>query len=309
MVCGRLRDGDLVEAILGRHGVRAVQRAWRGAKSEWKAHAISVLSTSVAFLCLAFALLIVTNLGRLEQRWQTAGQLSAYLRADATPIDVSEVVKALRATQGVASVRHLASETARSEMLQASPTSLLESLPSAAFPASLEIELAEGVSADRVAVVVKQLQALPSIESVETYASWTARVSRFVSAANLVALCLTFVVFLAVATVVSSTTKLMLERRRDEVEVLRIVGATSEYVRRPFLLEGAVQGALGALGALVLCAFVFSFLTSRFDSELMLLLGVEPRFLPLLMNLGLIAMGGVLGCVAAYLSLRKAFTA
>lgn len=289
--------------------MRAVQRAWRGAKSEWKAHAISVLSTSVAFLCLAFALLIVTNLERLEQRWETAGQLSAYLRPDAAPLAVNDIVKALTQTSGVESVRHLTSETARSEMLQASPTQLLESLPFAAFPASLEIELQPGTGKDRVAVLVKQLQALPSVESVETYASWTARVSRFVGAANLVALCLTCVVFLAVATVVSSTTKLMLERRRDEVCVLRIVGATSEYVRRPFLMEGAVQGALGALGALVLCGLVFGFLSARFDSELMLLLGVQPRFLPLLTSVGLVVMGGLLGSVAAYLSLRKAFTA
>jgi cell division transport system permease protein len=263
----------------------------------------------VAFLCLAFALLIVTNLERLEQRWQTAGQLSAYLRAGAAPLAVNDIVKALGSTSGVESVRYLASETARSEMLQASPTQLLESLPSAAFPASLEIELQQEIDKDRLAIIVKQLQALPSVESVETYASWTARVSRFVGAANLVALCLTCVVFLAVATVVSSTTKLMLERRREEVEVLRIVGATSDYVRRPFLMEGAVQGALGALGALLLCALVFGFLSARFDSELMLLLGVQPRFLPLLMNVGLVVMGGLLGSVAAYLSLRKAFTA
>ncbi len=289
--------------------MKAIDRAWRGAKSEWRTHAVSILSSSVAFLCLAFALLMVTNLGRLEQRWHSAGQLSAYLVPDLAPAAVSEVVRALRLSDGVESAKHVAAESARAEMLEASPTTLLEMLPSGAFPASIEVALQPGLSSERVAVLVRQLEALPAIESVETYAAWTARVSRFVHAANVVAVCLTLIVFLAVATVVSSTTKLMLERRRDEVEVLRTVGATSQYVSRPFLLEGAVQGAVGAFGALSLCGLVFAFLSSRFDSELMLLLGVEPRFLPLLLSVALVGTGALLGAAAAYFSLRRSFTA
>jgi cell division transport system permease protein len=288
--------------------MRAIDRAWRGAKSEWRMHAVSALSSSVAFLCLAFALLMVTNLTRLETRWQTAGQLSAYLEPSAHAAQVAEVVRALRNTRGVATARHLPAETARTEMLEASPTTLLEVLPSGAFPSSVEVELEPNISPDRARVIVQQLKALPDVESVETYGAWTARVSRFVRAANVVAVCLTLIVFLAVVTVVSSTTKLMLERRRDEVEVLRTVGATSEYVRRPFLLEGAIQGAFGALGALVLCGGVFGFLDSRFDAELTLLLGIEPTFLPFAVNVGLVGTGAVLGGLAAFLSLRKSFT-
>ncbi len=252
---------------------------------------------------------MVTNLGRLEQRWQSTGQLSVYLVPDTAPARVSDIVRALRVSDGVVAAKHVAPESVRAEMLEASPTTLLEKLPSGAFPSSIEVHLRPGLPKERAVVIAQQLEALPAVESVETYASWTARVSRFVSAANVVAVCLTLIVFFAVATVVSSTTKLMLERRRDEVEVLRTVGATSEYVRRPFLLEGAVQGALGAFGALVLCGLVFAFLRSRFDAELMLLLGVEPRFLPLLINVGLLATGALLGATAAYFSLRRSFTA
>lgn len=289
--------------------MRAIERAVRGAKNEWRMHAVGALSTSVAFLCLAFALLLVTNLERLERRWQTAGQLSAYLAPEVRGPQVSEIVRVLRETSGVAKVRYLSSEASRSELLESTTTTLLEALPSGAFPASIEIELAETIALDRARTIARQLQSVPGIESLETYGTWTARVSRFVRAANLVAVCLTLVVFFAVVTVVGSTTKLMLERRRDEVEVLRTVGATTEYVRGPFLLEGAFQGVLGACGALVLCALVHVFLNSRFDAELQLLLGVELRFLSLPVNLMLLGTGALLGTVAAFLSLRRSFNA
>jgi cell division transport system permease protein len=272
-------------------------------------HAISALSTAVAFLCLAFALLLMTNLQRLETRWNSVGRLSVYLLQTATPSQNAEVVRALRATQGVTQVKHVAPESARGELLEHSPSALIAALPNDAFPASVEVELVEGLPHERIAQLVEQLQRLPMVESVETYAAWTARIAELVHGAQLVAICLSLVVFSAVVTVVGATTKLTLERRRDEVEVLRIVGATTSYVQKPFLIEGAAQGALGALVALVLCALCFSLLLSRFDQELQLLLGVAPRFLSAQLSVGLVGAGMALGALAAQLSLRKAFVA
>jgi cell division transport system permease protein len=272
-------------------------------------HAVSALSSAVAFLCLAFALLLVSNLQRLEARWNTVGRLSVYLLPETKTTDSAEVVRALRASAGVSEVKHLTAEAARAELLEDAPSALVAALPHDAFPASIEVELDEGLAAERVVQLVEQLKRLPVVESIETYGTWTARVAKLVHGAQLVALGLACVVFFAVITVVGSTTKLTLERRRDEVEVLRIVGATTNYVRKPFLIEGAAQGALGASVAVLLCAAAFSFLISRFDEELSLLLGVVPRFLPITMSLGLIGAGVVLGALAAQLSLRKAFVA
>jgi cell division transport system permease protein len=65
------------------------------------------------------------------------------------------------------------------------------------------------------------------------------------------------VVFAAVVSVVASTIRLTLQRRRIEVEVLKLVGATDDYVGRPFVIEGAVQGALGSFLAIVLVFVLF----------------------------------------------------
>jgi cell division transport system permease protein len=112
-------------------------------------------------------------------------------------------------------------------------------------------------------------------------------------------------VLASVVSVVSSTLRLSLERRRIEVEVLKLVGATDAYVRRPFVVEGAAQGLFGSLFALVLVFALYLLLRENADPALFTLLGIEPSFLPWHTTLGLVFAGGLVGAGAALLSLRK----
>lgn len=287
--------------------MKAVERAWRGGRSEWQMHAVSAVSAAVAFLCLAFALLVVVNLSRLERHWASIGKLTAFVVERTTESDAMQISRALKATPGVHTVRYVSSEVAKSEMLEHSATPLLESLPTAAFPAAIEVELEGGLSSERAKEIAAKLSQHPGIESVETYAHWTQQVSKFAQAANILAGFLSLIVFLAVVTVVSSSTKLLLERRRHEVEVLRIVGATSDYVRRPFMVEGAMQGGLGAACAVAVTGALFLLFRSQFDEQVTVLLGMSPRFLPWFLTAGLVAVGAGLGSLASFMSLRRSF--
>jgi predicted lysophospholipase L1 biosynthesis ABC-type transport system permease subunit len=71
-----------------------------------------------------------------------------------------------------------------------------------------------------------------------------------------------------VVSVIGSTMRLLLHRRRSEVEVLKLVGATDGFVRRPFVVEGAAQGAAGAGAALLLLGGLFLIVRGHFDVEL-----------------------------------------
>lgn len=286
--------------------MKVIQRAWRGGSGQWRMQLLSTLSSAVAFVCLAFALLVVVNLRAIEARWQSAGHVSAYLSGGAATSEAERLVLALRASPGVAKARFVSSEDSRGELLSTTSDVLLPQLPGDAFPASVEVTFSETAAPERASEVAAQLRSLRNVESVETYRAWTDRLSKLANAATIVAAFLSLIVLLAVTTVVSSTTKLMLEKRRDEVEVLRIVGATREYVRRPFMFEGAVQGALGAISALLFCGLTYAFLSTRVD-QLATLVGMAPRFLPWSASLSLVAAGAVLGGAAAALSLRKSY--
>jgi cell division transport system permease protein len=273
---------------------------------EWRLHALSVFSLAVAFVCLGAALLVVTNLRAAEERWAHAGRASVYLKDGATQDEVDALRAAVVLVPGVIGARYLSSGDARKEFgIEAEGHGELASLPAEAFPASIELDVAADMpEADLTAMVAKMRQ-LPSVDDVETYQSWTEKLARLVRGGVAASALLAVVVFAAVLAVIGSTMRLVLQRRRMEVEVLKLVGATDAYVRKPFVIEGSVQGALGAAGAIALLAVLFFVVRGRLDDGLAALVGVEPSFLPWQVAGGMVVLGALLGAAAALASLRK----
>ena len=277
------------------HGGSSVLGAWRAGRSDWRLQALSVFSLSVAFVCLAASLLVLTNVEAVRDRWSRAGRATIYLRDHAADADEQ--------TRGVSKVRRVSSEEARREVV--SQDTQLAALPVSAFPSSLEVSFDASITDEELGAIALKLRALPAVDTVETYERWTERLSSLLGGGVTAAACLAFIVLAAVMSVVGSTMRLLLQRRKIEVEVLKLVGATDGFVRRPFVLEGASQGALGAGLAVVLLGVLYLIVRGRFDQQLANLLGVTPSFLPWPAMAGMIALGGALGAVSALLSLRK----
>lgn len=282
------------------------RRAKRGLRREWRLHALSVFSLSVAFVCLASALLVVTNLQAVEKRWAKAGRASIYLKDDATSADVEQLKEALGKVPGVTGVRYVTSGQAREQFTKdEDPKSALAALPAEAFPASIEVDVATDVTDDALADVVGKLEKLPAVDGVETYQAWTERLARLVRGGVAASAVLAVVVLLSVLAVVGSTMRFALQRRRAEVEILRLVGATDRFVKAPFLIEGSLQGALGAALAIGLLGALFLLVHSRVDDELASLIGIQPTFLPWTVVLGMMGLGALLGALAASVGLRR----
>ena len=178
-------------------------------------------------------------------------------------------------------------------------------MPVEAFPASIEIDVNAETTDAELADMVQKLRMLPVVDDVETYQAWTERLEKLVRGGVAAAALLAIVVFAAVLAVVGSTIRLALQRRKTEVEVLKLVGASDRFVKGPYIVEGGVQGALGAIGAILLLGVLFFVVRGRLDTELASLLGLEPTFLPWHVAAGMILVGGLLGATAALTSLRK----
>ena len=282
-------------------------RAHKSFARQWRLHALSVFTLAVAFVCLGSSLLVVTNLRAVQERWAHAGRASVYLRDGASPEDIASLREALARVPGVTAVRYVSPGDARAEFGQreVERNRELAGLPIESFPASIEIDIQPSVTDAELSDMASKMKALPAVDEVETYQSWTERLGRLVGGGVAAAALLAVVVLAAVLAVVGSTMRLALQRRRAEVEVLKLVGATDAFVKKPFLVEGTLQGALGAAGAIVILAALFFVVRGRLDGELASLLGVEPGFLPWHVALGMVALGGGLGGVAALFSLRK----
>lgn len=279
-----------------------LQRAQRGIFREWRLYALSVFSLAVAFVCLGAALLFVVNLEALQTRWSNAGRLTVYLQEGLAEADREGLRAALLKTEGVTSAVYVARADAQRSF---EGEGGLETLPVEAFPESIEVTLTESLSAEGVSTLQGKLELVPGVDEVEGYQGWTDRLARLTRGGVTAAGVLAVVVFGAVLAVVSSTVRLSLQRRKSEVEVLRLVGATERYIKGPFVLEGSIQGALGAAAALLLLGGLFMLVRAQTDAELFGLLGIAPVFLPLTSWIGLLVAGAGMGAVASMLGLRR----
>jgi cell division transport system permease protein len=282
-----------------------VERALRAALADIKLHLLSVFSVAVAFVCLAATMLLSVNIDAVRHKWAESGRASVYLVAGVESTTIDVVRKALQASKGVASVQYVSPEQARAEVSDKSADEALAALPVDAFPATLEVSLAGRDSQARLQTLKQKLEALPAVERVETYQAWGERLDRLLSGGLTVGLLLLVVVLAAVVSVVGSTMRLALSRRSREVDVLKLVGATDSYVRGPFVVEGAVQGGIGAALSVVITGILFLILRDSFDAALGTLLGGAPRFLPILPCLALVLLGAGLGALSSYASLRR----
>lgn len=283
-----------------------LRRAARGMREETRLHLVSISSLTIAFLCLGVALLALANLDALSRAWESAGRVTIFLRDGARQSDVEELSSALASIPGVVSVTHVSSSEAREQFVADSQIGAsLETLPPDAFPASLEVELHGGTSQIGSQAIADRVSRFSIVEDVETYRGWFDQLRGLLATGRGVALGLAILVLFCVLFVVGNTIRLAVAGRRDEIEILKLCGASDRFVRDPFIVEGAAQGFAAALLAVLVLAIGFVLLRAPLDATVAALAGVHTVFLHPLMALGVLVAGGVVGALGSALSLRR----
>ncbi len=283
------------------------RRAMRGLREEKKLYFFAISSLTVAFLCLSTLLLGVVNLGTFADRWGRTHRMSVYLRDDAKPEDIERLRLVLGALPGINQVKHLDAAAAREAFLgETLHASDLASLPAHVFPASIEVEFSAHATDQRIHEVAEQVLVFKSaVSDVDTYRAWFERLGGLLSAGRAAALLLGTLVLVCVFAVVSNTIRLAVAGRRDEIEVLKMCGATDGFVRGPFVVEGTLQGLVSAAAALLLLGGAFFFAQEHINGTLVPLLGMHLRFLSPALVLFVLVTGGLTGGLGSALSIRR----
>ncbi len=282
------------------------KRSKRGVTENKHAYAISTASLAVAFLCLATALLAITNLSQMTSRWNQSHRLTVYLHEGARSADIQQLRLALTGTSEIARVEYLNSQQAREAFLKDTQTrSEFQAVPEEAFPASLELYIAEGVSSARMTRLAKRIMHFPAVEDIETYAASFKRLQVLLSMARHAAGALALLVALCVIAVVANTIRLAVSTRAEEMHILKLCGATDRFVRSPLLLEGAFQGFTSSTLAVLILGIAFIGMRAPIDAALFAFMGVHPSFLSIWSSLLLIIAGTAMGVLGSFLSVRR----
>lgn len=283
-----------------------ISRAMRGFREELRLYVVAVTSLAVAFLCLGAALLALQNLGAVAERWGKSGHITVYLRDGLEPAEITRLAAVLEGLREVDHVRVVSSEEARAEFL--ARTELGEDvaeLGAEVFPASIEVGIVSGVTVEAIEKLAARIGALEGVSDVESYRGWFEQLASLLSAGKVGATVIAVLVGFCVFAVVGNTVRLSIARRRREIEVMKLCGATHGFVRGPFIVEGIVQGLLASALAVAALAAAFFALRAELNSAFSIFVGTEAVFLgPGLLAL-LVFSGAFIGATSSTLSLRR----
>jgi len=290
--------------------MRALQYAFEEAMASlWRGRTSGMLSTAtiaVALFVLGAFLVLTSNLSRLGADWSRSAEMSVYIDDDATP-EARTVVEGLIAPGRVVAGYQFVSKVEalqRFKQTFAELAAAADTLGANPMPASYEVRLqtAPGVQ-EAVDQLAERLRQTPGVVDVRYDRQWLDRLLSAVAVLQGIGLVLGAFLTLAAALTVANVVRLALFARRDEIEIMELVGAPTTYIRGPFVMEGFLQGGIGAMVALAALAAVFLATRGRYLTPLATAVNLSSvRFLSLELSLLLLAGGMAVGCLGGYVA-------
>jgi cell division transport system permease protein len=222
-------------------------------------NAITLGTITLSFLILGLFLVLFLNTKGLLEEWGGRIRVTAYLGGSPGQEQLTRLREKVRGFEEVLEVKVRSKEEALKVLEEKMPErkELLRGLPRNPLPASLEIRLkGEYQSSEGVQILARKLRGIPEIEDVQYGSDWLERFSAFMTLLKGLGLGLGGLLLLSTIVVISNTIRLSIFARREEIEVMRSVGATGLFIRAPFYFEGLLQGFLGAVLALAVSALL-----------------------------------------------------
>lgn len=270
---------------------------------------VTIGTITLALLIVSLFLLVFVNLESAAENWSERVQVTVYFDKELTSPEQTAFRDKIAALSGVSRVSYVTRDEAlkRFKNRLRGQETLLEGVRSEVLPASFEIAL-KRTHRDTASVenFVTTLKRIPGIAEVQYGEEWVRRFNAFLNFIRLLGGLLGGFLVIAVIFIVSNTIKLTIYSRRDELEVMSLVGATSLFIKIPFLLEGLIQGMAGSvLSVLLLFGLYEGFLQNAgsFLTFNPVISGL--KFLPLEYIGGLLLAGAVLGFIGSLTSLKR----
>jgi cell division transport system permease protein len=225
-----------------------VNSALLGLRQGAAVHSLSVGIIALALTALGAFAVVLLNVSRLSDAWNRELVVVGFLRAGAPVEDVNALVEQVRQQAGVLEVTVVDQAAARARLLAAlgDRAAILHGLEDRVIPTAVEVELLPGTVPATAQVLAQLLEGSPVILEVAWGQEEISRLGAVVGIMRIAGGLLGALIALVAILVISNTLKLTVLARREEIEIMRLVGASEWFVRAPFLLEGAVQGLSGA---------------------------------------------------------------
>ena len=226
--------------------------------------ALSILIAS------SFALFFI-NAGDLVNVWQKGIRMMVYLKDSTTESGRLDTKFRLQSIAGVKAAVFISRDEAlkRLKTQMQHHAALLDNLKENPLPDAFEITLqASARTSAELEFLSRRIADLPTVEEVEYGRQWIQRFTGLINLFSLAGYAIGGLFFMATVLIIANTIRLVLYSRRDEIEIMRLVGATDRFIKIPFYLQGMIQGGLGTLAGLGVLYLGYYSLLAQFSGNL-----------------------------------------
>ncbi len=229
---------------------RLLAEPWQSLMT-WSVIAIAIVLPAMLYLGL-------NNIQQLGQHWQDNRSLSVYLQVDASPLAIEKLQARWEMRDDIASIILITPEEAKRQFqLESGLGEVLDSLDHNPLPAVLVVQptVLENDLIKHLSDLQQSLATDPLVETIQFDTQWLQRLYNMMGLAQRIVLILGVLLAFGVLLSIGNTIRLTIENSRNEIVVIKLVGGTNGFVRRPFLYTGLWYGLGGGVLA-IFCLMV-----------------------------------------------------
>jgi cell division transport system permease protein len=270
---------------------------------------LAIVTTAFTMLGMGVFLLLYLNVQGVLGSLREEIKVSVYFRDGVSSAALDQLRDQLARDPAVAGITVISREQALASFRSRFPAEdrLLNGLGENPFPASLVLKVGPRFRTSQAVVdLVQNLQALPEVEEVIYNRDWIENLAAGLRYLRLLGIFVGAVLAVAMVVILANTIRLTLYARREDIEILRLIGATPSFIRMPFLLEGALLGGLGAVCSLFILWAVFGLAENKIALHGTFWgLGAGLSFLPTRLMAGMVILGTLLGWLGSIVSVGQ----
>ena len=237
-----------------------IRRALGNMKGNLFPNLTTIAIIGITMLIFSSFSLVAFNLTSFLKIWEDKIEVIAYLKKGIPLSEVEALLKNTRRLEGIETVKYVSPFDAMAfmESKLGGQKNLLDGIQPGVLPSSFEIRLKKDFrNSTSIKEVVSRLNQFPQIEEVQYGQEWVENVSAIVHIFRLTQWVLGGLLLIGIIFITSNTLQLTISSRKEEIELMHILGATPAFIRVPFYIEGLIQGLLGTGLAMLFLFYLY----------------------------------------------------
>ncbi len=287
--------------------IYSLQTAFKSLWHEKWINILTVLSIGVSLLIITAFVVITLNVDHTLKRWARSFGLIVYLNENISPDDESVLKTIFEKDTDIEDIRYISKEAALAELkkILGKDAPVIDELGENPLPSSFELKLKPSLLEPAlVKKKAEELMKIKGVTNVQYGEKWLSSLNTVVRIMKIAVSFIGIMIFVAIVFITYNTIKVFFYRRKDEIETLKLLGATRTFIRLPFLIEGVTVGTAGGLISAIATYGMQNFIVAK-SADLFPAAGVLMSTLPVEAYAAIPVLGALMSIIGSFIAVGK----